>query len=181
MTNFGEVNCTEAFCTFKMSHDCNVFCRAFGLQPFIIAKQGLCKLLVSIHEVTHISPQTRLSGSMISVYTTILYMNWNVFILEFANAPSSTQNLPYSVLIIYGVPGSCCFPLWALAVHWETISTSRDGCIKVRKFYIFASDFEDVQEKNLAWVRSVVLGSGGTRKYMSHHVLGSRPLSMAHW
>jgi hypothetical protein len=68
MTNFGEGNCTEAFCTFKMNHECNVFCQAFGLQPFIIAKQGSCKLLVSIHEVAHILPQTKLSGSMISVY-----------------------------------------------------------------------------------------------------------------
>ncbi|KAG1736250.1 hypothetical protein EDB19DRAFT_1896143 [Suillus lakei] len=39
MNNFGEGNCTEAFRTFKMTHKCNVFCRAFGLQPFIIAKQ----------------------------------------------------------------------------------------------------------------------------------------------
>ncbi|KAG2128821.1 hypothetical protein BD769DRAFT_1628058 [Suillus cothurnatus] len=26
MTNFGEGNCTEAFRTFKMNHECNVFC-----------------------------------------------------------------------------------------------------------------------------------------------------------
>ncbi|KAG1810319.1 uncharacterized protein HD556DRAFT_1428421 [Suillus plorans] len=39
MSNFGERNCTEAFRAFKMTHKCNVFCQAFGLQPFIIAKQ----------------------------------------------------------------------------------------------------------------------------------------------
>ncbi|KAG1731412.1 hypothetical protein EDB19DRAFT_1601543, partial [Suillus lakei] len=31
MSNFGEGNCTEAFRTFKTTHKCNVFCRAFGL------------------------------------------------------------------------------------------------------------------------------------------------------
>jgi hypothetical protein len=41
----------------------------------------------------------------------------HAFILEFANALSSTRSLPYSFLIIYGVPDSCCFPLWALVVH----------------------------------------------------------------
>lgn len=63
VTNFGEGNCTQAFHAFKTTHKCNVFCQAFGLQPFNLAEQGLYNFLASIHGVTDISPQSRLQAA----------------------------------------------------------------------------------------------------------------------
>jgi hypothetical protein len=50
----------------------------------------------------------------------------------------------------------------------------------VKKTYIFASCCKDIHEGNLGWMRSIVLGRGRARKETSHHVLDSRPFSMAH-
>jgi len=76
---------------------------------------------------------------------------------------STTLDVPIDDVLLLDVPAQafCAritwwlrqltpFPLWASGVRCETISTSQDGCRKVRCTYIFALCCEDVHKSNLA-------------------------------